>query len=96
MKYVKLIAKPNTWYVEGTEVWDYDDERRVTKEEWEKMQVIGCYRGIRKPDLEYEIKLFGTDFRVDGECCSPDEFVAEETDSDGRKEIAQVLERYTG
>lgn len=25
MKYVKLIAKPDTWFVEGTEAFDYEE-----------------------------------------------------------------------
>ena len=37
--YVKLLAKPNTWFKEGTEVYSYDSNPpvnllRVTKEEW--------------------------------------------------------------
>ena len=40
MKYVKLTAKPDTWFKEGTEVYDYncnapEQLQRVSLEEWE-------------------------------------------------------------
>ena len=40
MKYVKLTAKPDTWFKEGTEVYSYDCHPpeqlyRITLEEWE-------------------------------------------------------------
>ena len=38
MKYVKLIAKPDTWFKTGSEVYDYDcnpptDLKRISLEE---------------------------------------------------------------
>ena len=89
MKYVKLTAKPDTWFKEGTEVYNYystsDCRCRVTLDEWEevmnfqKMQAI-CVAGIHIPDAEYEIEKFGTGERWDGEFCSCDEFEVEIVD----------------
>ena len=75
MSYVKLIAKPDTWFKSGTEVYDYDcdapdDLRRVTLADWEKHEkewrqyggqggFIICVRGIRVIEAGYEEKLFG-------------------------------------
>jgi hypothetical protein len=37
MKYVKLIAKPDTWFKAGTEVFDYDEYgKRITLESYNK------------------------------------------------------------
>lgn len=81
MTYVKLTAKPDTWFVAGTEVYHYDEEplRRLTKEEWDEWQTcIGILvRGRRVADGEHELKLFGPDERWDGEMCSQDEFEVE-------------------
>jgi len=65
--YVKLLAKPNTWFKEGTEVYSYDSNPpenllRVTKEEWEGGDSI-LTRGICVEDGEW-----------DGEFCSKEEF----------------------
>jgi hypothetical protein len=70
MKYVKLIAKPNTWFKEGTEV--YSDESdppdklvRMTVEEWnnptffEDGSGYNYFCGIRVCDTVYENKLYG-------------------------------------
>jgi hypothetical protein len=90
MKYVKLTAKPATWFKEGTEVYDYDcnpPERlcRVTLEEWESCVNFSgikgiCVCGIRTTLLEREIETFGAGERWDGEYCSVDEFDVEIVD----------------
>jgi hypothetical protein len=66
MKYVKLIAKLNTWFKAGTEVFHYDyllsEKRRVTLEEWNQALKDGpeggdggiCVRGIRVCEEGYE------------------------------------------
>ena len=92
MKYVKLTAKPDTWFKEGTEVYNYNCKPpeqllRVTLEEWEScVNFTGikaiCVCGLRIPQLEYEINIFGEGEggRWDGECCSVDEFEVEIVD----------------
>jgi hypothetical protein len=90
MKYVKLTAKPNTWFKEGTEVYDYDCDPpdtlfRITLEVWESyvnFQGIKAIlaRGIRKPQLQREIEIFGEDERWDGEFCGIEEFEVEIVD----------------
>lgn len=92
MKYVKLIAKPDTWFKEGTEVYDYncnppEQLLRVTLEEWEScvnfdgIKAI-CVCGIRVSQYDNEIKLFGgwDGERWDGEFCGLDEFDVEIVD----------------
>ena len=46
MEYIKLTARPNTYYDVGTEVFDYDG-KRFTKGEWELWLESGivCVRG---------------------------------------------------
>jgi len=83
MKYAKLVAKKDTWFKEGTEVYDndvnYEDKKRVTWDYWEQCKAEGgiCVRGIRVcEDLIYEIALgykAGQE-RIDGEYCHWDEF----------------------
>lgn len=52
LKYVKLVAKPNTWFKEGTEVYAHDstseNKRRLTVDEWEMMEKVtfGLLKGI--------------------------------------------------
>ena len=85
MKYVKLIAKPNTWFKEGTEVYDYDfpysDRKLITLEYWETCKIWGGginVRGIRVCELGYEqggcLNCKPGEEREDGEYCSCDEF----------------------
>ena len=86
MKYVKLIAKPNTWFKEGTEVYDYDanfnEQRRITLEYWNKsLEEYGgrgiCVRGIRVCEDNPNENGMGCnpgEERVDGEWCMCDEF----------------------
>lgn len=87
MKFVKLTAKPDTWFKEGTGVYDYNCDapeqlQRVSLEEWEScvnfegIKAI-CVRGLRNTQLEYEIEIFGEGDRWDGECCGCDEFHVE-------------------
>ena len=90
MKYVKLTAKPDSWFKEGTEVYDYNCNapkqlQRVSLDEWEScvnfpgMKAI-CVRGVRNTQLEYEIEIFGEGERWDGEFCGCDEFDVEIVD----------------
>lgn len=82
MDYIRLIAKPDTWYKAGTEVfWEPYPEpaRRMTQVEWEQhsrpeMAGLGCV-GVRvteDPASEGGGKI--GEERVDGEWCSADEF----------------------
>lgn len=78
-KYVKLIAKPDTWFKAGTEVFDYDEYgKRLTLEAYNKWRESGMIltRGIRVCECDYELKLgykVGEE-REDGESCLIDEF----------------------
>lgn len=97
MKYVKLTAKPDTWFVEGTEVWSYDEDRRLTKKEWESWNgFIVLVTGLRKcdPKFSYEkeyMEKHGVEFRIDGESCGRDEFEVEFVDNDGSQIIKEIL-----
>lgn len=82
-KYVKLTARPDTWFKEGTEVYDYESDyekrQRITLEEferdWKPSQII-CVRGIRiveNPLSEGQHLQVGQEF-IDGEACAIDEF----------------------
>lgn len=87
MKYVKLIAKPDTWFKEGTEVFHYDfkyeEKVRITLEDYEEWKKDGmiCVRGIRIcEEGNGEVENLGYrvgDEREDGECCLLDEFEIE-------------------
>lgn len=82
MKYVKLTAKPDTWFMEGTEVYSYDcnppkELKRLTLEEWESYNNFACLvRGFRLCS-EKEIELFSVVERWDGEYCDCSEFEME-------------------
>ena len=90
MKYVKLIAKPDTWFKAGTEVYDYDSSfpsnlKRITLDVWEECSTFTGIKailatGIRVADTDHEIELFGVGERWDGEHCSCDEFDVEIVD----------------
>lgn len=90
MKFVKLTAKPDTWFKEGTEVYDYNCKPpeqlfRVTLEEWEScVNFTGikaiCVRGLRITQLKNEIEIFVEGERWDGELCACDEFDVEIVD----------------
>jgi len=81
-KYVKLVAKPNTWFKEGTEVYDYDanyeDKKRLTLDEYTEWRDSGiiCVRGIRINENVNEPGGIGQE-REDGESCGLDEFDVE-------------------
>lgn len=90
MKFVKLTAKPDTWFKEGTEVYDYncnapEQLQRVSLEEWqscvsfEGINAI-CVRGRRIPELKNELEIFGKEERWDGEFCMCSEFEVEIVD----------------
>jgi hypothetical protein len=82
IKYVKLIAKPDTWFKAGTEAFDYDEYgKRITLESYNKWLKSGSIlaRGIRVCEHDYELKLgykLGEE-RIDGELCGIDEFDVE-------------------
>jgi len=89
MKYVKLTAKKDTWFKEGTEVYDYDypysDKKHITLEYWKKSMgdwggggIYVC--GIRVCDdnpNENGMGFKSGDEREDGEWCRCDEFNVE-------------------
>jgi len=95
MKYVKLTAKPNTWFKEGTEVMWEDDEyinRRPTFKEWCGITAsefpYALFRGLRiveNPMSEGKCFEVGEEHDGDGEMCSCDEFDIELVDEDFRK-----------
>ncbi len=80
MKLVKLIAKPNTWFKEGTEVYNYDEYGlRFTLDEYKKWEESGTIlaRGIRVCECpEAENRPLGGEY-IDGEYCDIDEFEVE-------------------
>lgn len=84
MKYVKLIAKPDTWFKTGTEAYEYncdwENRQRVTELKWNEMIRDNCYclRGIRikKYDSEDNSSTQIGEEYFDGECGYPDEFEA--------------------
>lgn len=85
--FVKLIAKPNTWFKEGTEAYHYYDDRRLTEEEWAEMVKDGmyCLRGTWIAKKGYGAVencgfVEGQEYQ-DGECGNTDEFVVELVDS---------------
>ena len=81
--YVKLVAKHDSWFKEGTEVYSYDSSPekrnflRVTKEDWEDSEGGLLCRGIHVVLDENDAK--NRDMSIgeedwDGEWCSKDEF----------------------
>lgn len=84
MKYVKLIARPDTWFKAGTEVYS-DDEygKRLTLEEFEEWKKDGMIlvRGVRICEAgNGEVENLGYkvgEERIDGEICGIDEFDVE-------------------
>jgi hypothetical protein len=74
MKYVRLIAKENTWFKAGSEVFDYNSDyfkgQHVTLAYWQECLRDGaiCVRGIRANGEE------------DGESCLCSEFEVEVID----------------
>jgi hypothetical protein len=80
-QYVKLVAKPNTWFKEGTEVYDYDcldlnNKYRISLEQWKQnweFSGIVCARGIRVSQNKSELHPIGEEY-FDGETCGVNEF----------------------
>lgn len=79
MKFVKLTAKPDTWFNEGTEVYSYDCDppnqlRRISLDEWEtaEKERVQDYAGI--------LARGQTEDGWDGEWCMMDEFDVEIVD----------------
>lgn len=92
MQYVKLIAKPDTWFKAGTEVYSYDydweNRKRITLEEWKEWEKSGmyCARGTWVAQKGYgAVENCGYEEGkeyFDGECGSIDEFEVEIVDSE--------------
>jgi len=85
MKYVKLVAKADTWFKEGTEVYEYnakyEEKKMVSLDEWKISLIEGgiCVRGIRVCEDNPNENGMGCkagEERIDGEWCSCDEFEA--------------------
>jgi hypothetical protein len=105
MKYIKLIAKPDTWYKTGTEAF-YDDStidkpyvpiKRLTKEEFKKRSKewhSGVMIGLHTPTHYDEVAVVGTDDRVDGELCFLEEFEVIETDEYLEFQNSDELEKW--
>jgi hypothetical protein len=86
MKYVKLTAKPNTWFKAGTEVYDYncreDCKERITLEQWNEWQDCGFIltRGYRISENDRSENVpVGVEY-FDGESCGIIEFEVEIVD----------------
>lgn len=87
MKYVKLTAKPNTWFKNGTEVYDYDSDEnnktRITLDDWNNLVsevggiVVFGLRVCEDTPNENGIGYKADDERWDRELCSCDEFNSE-------------------
>lgn len=87
MKYVKLIARPDTWFEAGTEVWHYDKPRRLTLEEWNgwvpwNMVLVRGIRICEDCPNENGMGYKSGDRRIDGESCGVDEFDVEIVEED--------------
>jgi hypothetical protein len=88
MKYYKFIAKKDTWFKEGSEVFYEDSNYRCKRVDYETLQLIkqdnpfNVFRGIRVCSYEYEFNLGFSrgQERFDGEACSLDEFDIIETE----------------
>ena len=89
-KYVKLVARPDTWFKAGTEVYDYNchlsNPVRMTLKEYNDSLFVGIIlvRGIRvceDNDNENGMGCKPGEERGDGETCAIDEFDMEITDS---------------
>lgn len=89
MKYVKLTARKDTWYVEGTEAYHYDcdetNKYRYTLDEWntlksEKGNWGVLVRGTRISENKLSENVEVGDKYFDGEFCNFDEFDVEIVD----------------
>lgn len=84
-KYVKLIAKPDTWFKAGTEAFDYDEYgKRITLESYNKWLKSGSIlaRGIHIYEDGVEAE--------DGELCGIDEFDVEVVEEERLIQTNQV------
>lgn len=81
--YVKLTARPDTWFKAGTEAYHYDamPTRRMTLQEWEECGgFVVCVRGTRVCEDNPNERGMGYqpgDERPDGEACGCSEFDVE-------------------
>jgi hypothetical protein len=87
MKYVKLTARPNTWFVAGTEAYHYGSEAtnkyRITLEEWQNDWVpygVILARGTRLSNCEKAERVPKGSSYFDGEACNIEEFDSEIVD----------------
>ena len=80
MRYVKLIAKydPDGWFKPGTEVFHYDEPRRISAVEWAEWVSHGFVlcRGVRRCQFHSELHEIGDEYE-DGENCLIEEFEVE-------------------
>lgn len=86
-QYVKLTARPDTWFKAGAEVWHYDAPRRLTLAEWNgwawtKAVLVRGIRVCEDNDNENGMGCKPGEERVDGEYCSIDEFDLEIVEED--------------
>ena len=80
MKKVKLIAKPNTWYKDGTQVLNYDGEEFDYYEYLDAELTGGILcRGLRVCESKNELHEIGEEY-IDGEYCLLTEFNIEVID----------------
>lgn len=79
--FVRLIAKPNTWFKEGTEVFSAFTGKRITAEEFDDYQKVGSILavGTRVCQEVYELSLGfkPEEEREDEKLCDIDEFSVE-------------------
>lgn len=87
MKYVKLTARPDSWFLEGTEVYDYncehDNKYRISLKEYleatkDGMIFVRGFRVCESPTSEGKLQ---NELYFDGESCAIDEFDMEIVDS---------------
>ena len=92
--YGKLIAKPDTWFQEGTEVFSEDDRRFTVAEfeDWKKSGIIICCgrRICDDNDNERNLGYKDGDARFDGECCQISEFEIYKVDDIGTEEYYEL------
>lgn len=98
MKYVKLTAKPDTWFKEGTEVYCYDcredNKKRITLESYEKSKswnYILC-RGTRVSEDEGAEGVYPGEEYFDGESCLLDEFNVEIVEDEYKNPLDEITE----
>ena len=82
MTHVKLTTKQDGWFKPGTEVFHYDEPRRISAAEWEQCLLDGhvLCRGVRVCQFHSELHEIGDEYE-DGESCTIDEFEVEFVDA---------------